>query len=453
MIPIEIQNQARYELARRYFWDYCKLKAPTFYKEDRKFLKNECNKLQEFYESDKKILVINKPPRHGKSRTATLFTQWLLGKNNHLKVMTGSYNETLSGTFAKQVRDSIIEENGIFNKVFPYTKIKKGEASMNKWALDCNEEANYLATSPTGTATGFGCNIMIIDDLIKTSEEAYNELHLEKLKDWFVNTMLQRTETGFKIIIIMTRWADKDLAGYVLSEYENIEHITYKAVQDDGSMLCDEILTKEDYEYKTRDMNLDIISANYQQETIDIKGRLYESFKEWDNLPNYTIKHNYTDTADTGADFLCSIDYIEYQNEAYITDITFTDENMEITEEEVAKMLYEDNVNKSIIESNNGGRGFARNVIRILKEKFNSNKCIVEAVNQSKNKESRILTSSSWVNKHIYMPLGWKNRYPKFYKHVMEYMRKGKNNHDDGPDVLSAIYEQITVDSKWNDWD
>ena len=67
--------------------------------------------------------------------------------------MTGSYNETLSSTFAKQVRDSIQEEDGIFSKVFPDTKIKYGEASASKWALKGSEEANYLATSPTGTAT------------------------------------------------------------------------------------------------------------------------------------------------------------------------------------------------------------------------------------------------------------------------------------------------------------
>ena len=163
----QIKLKAKYELARRQFWYYCKLKAPDFYKKDRPFLEDMCNRLQEFIESDKKILVINLPPRHGKSRTATLFTQWLLGIDNHQKVMTGSYNETLSTTFAKQVRDSILEENGIFSKVFPNTKIKYGESSMNKWALKGNEEANYLATSPTGTATGFGCKIMMIDDLIK----------------------------------------------------------------------------------------------------------------------------------------------------------------------------------------------------------------------------------------------------------------------------------------------
>ena len=67
------------ELARRSFWEYCKLMAPDFYKEDREFLKEKCNQYQVFYESEQQYLVDNEPPRHGKSRTATLFVQWVLG--------------------------------------------------------------------------------------------------------------------------------------------------------------------------------------------------------------------------------------------------------------------------------------------------------------------------------------------------------------------------------------
>ncbi|KDE73878.1 hypothetical protein FUSO7_05775, partial [Fusobacterium necrophorum BFTR-2] len=146
--------------------------------------------------------------------------QWLLGTNNRLKIMTGSYNETLSETFAKQVRDMIATEKStgltVYRDIFPEAKIKYGEASMKKWALEGSQVANYLATSPTGTATGFGADIIIIDDLIKNSEEAYNANTLQKHIDWFTNTMLSRTEKGFKLIIIMTRWATNDLAGFIL---------------------------------------------------------------------------------------------------------------------------------------------------------------------------------------------------------------------------------------------
>ncbi len=81
-----IKEEALKELARREFWYYCRYFAPDYYTEDRVFLKDLCYKLQHFIESDKNCIVINMPPRFGKSRTGVLFVQWLLGKNNNEKI-------------------------------------------------------------------------------------------------------------------------------------------------------------------------------------------------------------------------------------------------------------------------------------------------------------------------------------------------------------------------------
>lgn len=445
----ELVRMARIELSKRDFWEYCKFVAPDFYKEDRPFLKDLCESLQAFYESDKKILVINMPPRHGKSRTATLLVQWLFGQNPRDKVMTGSYNETLSSTFAKQVRDKIAEEPTmgmtVYSDIFPDTRIKKGEASASKWALHGSEQTNYLATSPTGTATGFGCTIMIIDDLIKNVEEAYNELTLQKQVDWFNNTMLSRTETGFKLIIIMTRWATGDLAGYILENFHNVEHINYKAVQDDGSMLCPDILSEDDYAFKTKNMNIDIVKANYQQEPIDIKGRLYSSFKTYSGeLPEFREIRNYTDTADTGDDYLCSINYgITFDKEAYVLDVMYTKEPMEVTEPAMARMLVNGNVNVADIESNNGGRGFSRAVERIVKTEYGTNHTVFRPFTQRKNKIARILTNATWVMEHVYFPANWRDRWSDYYQAMSKYQREGKNAHDDAPDATTGIAEKV----------
>lgn len=443
-IKEELKKQARLELARRDFFEYCKLTASDFYKEDRTFLKDVCRQLQDFYNSNEKICVINMPPRHGKSRTAGKFVEWILGINPKEKIMTGSYNETLSGTFAKSVRDTIASEKTegiiVHNDIFPNTKIKYGEASSSKWALEGSGQANYLATSPTGTATGFGCTLMIIDDLIKNVQEAYNDNVLQKQIDWFNNTMLSRTENGFKLIIIMTRWASNDLAGYVLENFDNVRHINYKAIQDDGSMLCKEVLNKEDYNLKTKNMNKDIIYANYQQEPIDIKNRLYSKFKTYEKLPPAHYIMNYTDTADEGDDYLCSIDYQMYSNEYYILDIIYTQESMETTEPAVAKMLTKDRVGFANIESNNGGRGFARNVQKELKELKNIHTKI-NWFHQSENKQARILSNSTAVMNNIYFPINWEDRFPEFAKHIKHYTRTGKNEHDDAEDCLTGVYE------------
>ena len=450
----ETQKELELQLARVDFYNFCKLMMPKFYKDERDYLYEFCEKLQDFVEkSDKHFLVINLPPRHGKSLTAQLFTAWLFGINPNNKVMTASYNETLSATFAQTVRnliqtEKVDDENIVYSDIFPKTKVKYGEASAQMWALDGSTMKSYLATSPKATATGFGAHFLIVDDLIKNDEEAYNETSLDKQWGWFNNTFLSRTENPWKVIIIMTRWAEGDLAGRILKNFtDDVEHITYKAVQDDGSMLCDDVLSVEDYKAKTREMNLDIVEANYNQKPIDIGGRLYSDFIEWEKRPEGKT-YNYTDTADTGSDFLCSINYIEHDKEAYITDLVFTDEPMEVTEEKVANLLFNGNTNEAVIESNNGGRGFARNVERLLTEKYQTNRTHITTRPQTQNKESRILASSSWVQNHVIMPPNWKKKYPEFFRQVMSYQRKGRNAHDDSVDVLAAIYEAITSERK-----
>nr|DAO17896.1 MAG TPA: Terminase [Caudoviricetes sp.]DAP90002.1 MAG TPA: Terminase [Caudoviricetes sp.] len=452
-----IKLEAKKELARRDFWYYCKLLGKKdFYNDKKEYLKDLCNQLQSFIDSNKKILVINMPPRFGKSYTATLFVQWLLGRNNKLKIMTGSYNETLSSTFAKQVRDMIATEQTqgvtVYRDIFPDTKIKYGEASMNKWALEGSQVANYLATSPTGTATGFGADLIVIDDLIKNSEEAYNSNVLEKHIDWFTNTMLSRTEKGFKLIIIMTRWASNDLAGFILSNYDNVVHINYKAINDDGTPLDEGTLSLEDFEFKTKNMAKEIVYANYQQEPIDIKGRLYSEFKTYVDLPKEKIVKiaSYCDTADTGDDFLCNIIYADCKDSAYILDVIYTKEAMEITEPLVAEAYKKFNVNVADIESNNGGRAFARNIERITRDKGNY-KTVVKWFHQSGNKIARILSNSAWVNNNIYMPIDWKNKWSEFAKDIISYQKEGKNKHDDGPDALTGVAEKMASDGyNWN---
>ncbi|AOR24308.1 phage terminase large subunit [Clostridium taeniosporum] len=453
-----IQLGAKIELARREFFFYCNLKAPNFYKKNREYLVELCNDLQEFYESDDEVLVINEPPRHGKSRTAGLFVQWVLGNNQNEKIMTGSYNETLSTMFSKNVRNSIQEEKAdqykpVYSDVFPTVKIKRGDGAMNLWSLEGGYN-NYLATSPTGTATGFGCSLMIIDDLIKNSLEANNADVKEKHWEWFTNTMLSRLEEGGKIIIIMTRWASDDLAGKALEHYKEqgakIKHISMKALQDDGTMLCDEVLSRKSYEAKKKAMGADIASANYQQEPIDLKGRLYNSFKTYIDIPRdekgnslFTGIHAYCDTADDGSDWLCNIIYGTYNKEAYILDIVYTQEPMEITEDKVAKSLYDNFVNKALIESNNGGKGFARAVERILKEKYKSNKTRIKWFHQSQNKIARILSNATWVMDHIYYPKNWRERWPEYYDAMIKYQREGKNKHDDAPDATTGVAENM----------
>ena len=441
---------AKCELARRHFYDYCLLKAPAFY--HHQYLKDLCETLEGFVNGDDDVLIVNMPPRAGKSRTIGNLVEWIFGKDPTKKVMTGSYNETLSTAFSKQVRNTIQMVKvdpyiPVYSDVFPNVKIQQGDGAMNLWSLAGGHQ-NYLATSPSGTATGFGANILVLDDIIKNSLEAYNSTIKQSHWEWFTGTILSRLEEHGKIVIVMTRWATDDLTGRALKHFGElglkIRHVVMKAKNDDGTMLCDDILSEKSYEIKRATMPKDIFLANYQQEPIDIRGRLYTSFKTYDGeLPRFKQIRSYTDTADTGSDYLSGWVYgVTFQNEAYILDALYTQDAMEVTEPATAEMLHRNKVNVARIESNNGGRGFARNVDRLLK-KMDGNKTVVQWFTQTKNKIARILSNSTWCMEHIYFPVGWENRWSELAEHLLSYQRTGKNQHDDAEDSLTGICEDV----------
>ncbi|MFR6670716.1 phage terminase large subunit [Enterococcus sp.] len=416
---------AKIELAKRYFFDYCHLIMPSFYKSDRDYLVSVCGEFQSFLDDNEHdVLVLNMPPRHGKSLTLGRFVEWVLGNDHSKKIMTGSYNETLSTVFSKNVRNTIQEIKAdkdmiVYADIFD-AKIKYGDGAMNLWSLEDGYN-NYLATSP-----------------------------IDKHWEWFVNTMLSRLESNGKIIINMTRWHSNDLAGRALKELPlsgyKVKHINFQAYDEKNDrMLCEEVLSYEDYQRKVKTMGADIASANYQQEPIDIKRRLYGEFKTYGNRSNYKKIWHYCDTADTGKDYLCSIVWGEtldgYQD---VLDVIYTQQPMEYTESAVANQLINFKVNTSRIERNNGGRSFARSVREKVKGKCAA---AISDFFQSANKEARIYSNSHWVEQYVRMPSDWRTRFPDYYKAMTTYQREGKNKHDDAPDATTGIAETMSMNT------
>ena len=442
-----LKYEAKLELARREFWYYCKLKAPDFYKEDREYLKDLCNKLQDFLSNDKKVLIVNIMPRAGKSRTISMFIQWLLGVDKTQKIISCSYNELLSTQFSKTIRNTIQEQKGdkdkvVYNDIFPQTKIQRGDGSANLWSLQGGYN-NYLATSPNASSTGFGASILILDDIIKSAYEAHNEIIKEGHWEWFTSTLLSRLENNGKIICIMTRWSNTDISARLLQAFpqEQVEHIIYKAY-DNNKMLCEEILSYDEYKEKQKLIPPDIFNSNYLQEPVETKGQLYQTLRTYTELPQINEVFMYCDTADTGSDYLCSIVFTYYQKDVYILDVIYTKQPMETTEKQVAKQLFTNKVNRARIESNNGGRGFARNVKNILETNYKYFTQIT-TFHQTKNKQARILTASSYIEEHVYFPNTWHIKWEEFYKHITNYQREGKNAHDDAEDCLTGCVETV----------
>lgn len=462
--------EAKLELARRDFWHYCELTSPDFYLTSRKHLLKLCNILNDLYHGvllnpvsmkPYKKLMINIPPQHGKSRTLIKFCQWILGNDNENRIISCSYNDETAHDFSRYTRDGIqeqkLQEEIVYSDIFPNTKIKRGDSAYDKWALE-GQHFNYLGAGIGGSITGKGGSILIIDDPIKSAEIAFNENALDKIWSWYTGTFLSRVSAkdGEPLEIFnMTRWSKLDPCGRLLSgssanEWYILSMQAYN--ETTGEMLCPELLSQGRYESLKSLMMPEIFLANYSQVTIDIKGRLYQSFKTYNDVPKdehdkvlfETIK-NYTDTADEGSDYLCSINYGVYKGQAYILDMIYTKEAMETTEIEVARMLHRDNVRQADIESNNGGRGFARAVERLLWDKFQSRSTHIKWFHQSKNKVARILNNSSFVMNNIYFPVNWADKWPEYFRDMVSFQKEGKNKHDDAPDATTGIAETFAV--------
>lgn len=433
-------------------WEFCRLLSPDFYKEDRTYLKILCDTLQALYEggltdgegNKYKNLMLEIPPRHGKSRTLTNFSAWILGKKHSNKIITASFNDDLAQDFSRFTRDIIAEEKNVqeqfvFSDIFD-AKIKKGDAALNKWALD-GQFFNYKGCGIGGSITGKGGNVIIIDDPVKGADVAYNALALEKIWLWYTGTLIQRAESAIKILC-MTPWASGDLGGRLQKIQPEKWFVLSCPAMKDGEMLCPEILSREEYDEMKTIGDENIMSANYDMQRLDVKGRVYSGFNTYSKIPEGTTASvNYTDTADEGKDYLCSISARKKGLYLYVTGVLYTQEAQEITEPATVQLLQDTKTQEAAIESNNGGRAFARNIQRIANKR--GYRASIRWFHQSANKQSRILTNGAVVQQYVLFPEGWAVKWPEFYNAIMTYQKEGKNKHDDAPDALTGLVERF----------
>ncbi len=460
---IELESLLREEeayQASQDFYSYCKYREADFYKPHRHHLERLCNTLDSFHKDQLlkqdgtpyEKLMIRLPPQHGKSRTLVNFTQWCLGRNQEERIITGSYGDAPAGDFARYTRDGIAElkntpEQQVFSDVFPDVVLKHGNSSYQKWALE-GQHFNYLGVGVGGGVTGKGATLRIVDDLVKDAEVAMSPHQLEKIWTWYSGTFSSRNsaEGGVvKEIFCATLWSENDPQG-ILEKDEGDEWYVLKMEiydREKDVMLCDDFMNKESYRKLKKRMLRNSVTemifwANYHSEVVETGNLLYGEFKTYTSIPDISKKGNYTDTADTGSDLLCSICYDKgVDNNIYVTDVIYTEEPMEVTEESVPMMLNRNNTREAIVESNNGGRSFAR----VIDTKTPNT--LIRWFHQSANKESRILTNAATVNSRIIFPFDWKTRWPEFSKHITLFKKNFKSNKTDDPeDTLTGIVEK-----------
>lgn len=413
-----------------------------------------CDKLNAVLRGEIKRLLINIAPRYSKTEIAVKnFIAMGLAMNPEAKFIHLSYSGNLAQDNSVAIKDIITSEQ--YQSLFD-VRIKHGSDTKSRW--ETTQGGGVYATSTLGQITGFGagavnddnkfCGAIIIDDPIKP-EDALSDVEREKVNRRFETTIRNRVNSrNTPIVVIMQRLHENDLCGYLQS------------IEDDWNVLSIPCIEKDPegneyplWEFKHTLEELRAIEAansfvfetQYLQNPKPLEGLMYSQFREYEILPyERGVRKNYTDTADTGADYLCSICYFECKSGIYITDVLYTNKAMEYTEPETAKMLMINETEIAHIESNNGGRSFARNVERIVRENGNT-KMSITPFTQTANKHVRIFTHSADVQNIIFYPIGWETRWPKFASAVKGYRKEGRNAHDDAPDVLTGMIEKFRI--------
>jgi len=448
--------------------------------------------------------IINIAPRYSKTELAVKnFSTHAFSLNATAKFIHLSYSAELASDNSEAIKETI--KSAEYQELFPDVYISHRNDSKKKWSTTAG--GGFYATSTGGQVTGFGAGkvdkplttdqilalqlkaeqeeledeealkeffdyiglkqefagALIIDDPIKP-EDADSKTKRVRINERFDSTIINRINSRNTPIIVMgQRTHEDDLSGHIMKTYGYTHdlqealanpHLWYvlsiPVIQEDEegnkTALWPFKHTLEELERMQLAAPISF-GRQYMQNPQPKEGFMYKPFREYQSIPvrPKSLRKNYTDTADKGKDFLCSIDYVETDDAIYVTDVYYTQDPMATTEPETAKQIARNKTQIVRVESNNGGEGFSRNVeaaARILGNK------IAEFLpfHQSENKEVRIFTNSNVVNNLVFMPAGWKDRWPEFYLAITTYLKAGGNPHDDAPDALTGVVEWFGVD-------
>lgn len=413
-----------------------------------------CAALDDVVEGRCNRLIINIAPRYSKTELAVKnFIAYGLAVNPAAKFIHLSYSADLAMDNSVAVKDIVTSE--LFKRLFR-VEIKRGSDTKAQWGTTLG--GGVYATSTLGQITGFGAGAVdgggdkfggaiVIDDPIKP-EDALSDNAREAVNRRFETTIRTRVNSrSTPIILIMQRLHEHDLTGYLMETEPDVWRVISLpclTVGEDGreQALWPFKHTVEEL-HKIERINPFVFETQYMQDPKPIEGLMYPNLRTYEVLPvDRTARRvNYTDSADTGADYHCSIDYLEAKTGNYVIDVLYTKKAQEYTEPMQARMLTRDRIKTCYIESNNGGRAFCRNVERLCRELGNTKTSFVSFA-QKLNKQVRIFSRSNEVCNMVFFPSDWEARWPEFARDMKAYRKEGRNAHDDAPDAVTGTLEK-----------
>jgi len=220
-----------------------------------------------------KRLIINMPPRHTKSEFASyLLPAWFLGRFPHKKVIQASHTAELAVGFGRKVRNLVDSE--VYHDIFPELSLQSDSKAAGRW--NTSKGGDYFAIGVGGAVTGKGADVLIIDDPHSEQEAAMaasNPEVYDKVIEWYTSGPRQRLQPGGSIVIVMTRWSQRDLTGQVLKAAaqrsgEDWEVIEFPAILPSGNPLWPEFWSMEELEALRNELPNAKWQAQYQQNPV-----------------------------------------------------------------------------------------------------------------------------------------------------------------------------------------
>lgn len=311
-------------------------------------------------------LIVEMPPRHGKSTLISKWTPvWFLDLFPHKKVMLATYAAEFSAKWGRTVRNEIQSNPDVS------VEIAQDSSAAGRW--DTKNGGGMVTAGIGGPVTGKGGHLIIIDDPVKNWEEASSPVYRQRNIDWMKSTMRTRAEPGAVIIILQTRWHEGDLAGKLQAENLGYEVIRFPALAEEDDPLGREVgealnpdrYPTKDLEEIRHEIGTKFFNALYQQRPSPEEGDIFKRhwWRFYEELPEGTVdwisSWDMTFKDKKTSDYVCGITMCRKQADIFLVDMShdkmsFTKSiqsviNLRNKWPKTGKVLVEDKANGSAI--------------------------------------------------------------------------------------------------------
>ncbi len=438
-----------------------------FYAPRKHYLRPMVQGFQDVLDGKLRLLTISMPKRAGKSQTGINFVNMLSGKfPDRSTLMEGTGDDLVKSFYNGCLEYLTVPNEYLFYDVFPDARLIQTNADSKTINLKSKSRfPTIMCRSIDARQVGLSeaTNVLYLDDCVEGREEAKNRQRLDDKWEVISGDIMGRAIEGTPMIFTGTRYSLYDPIGRV-QEHAQREGWAWRAIEIPA---LDLVTDESNYEYEREGKKVfttayfreqrELLSAEqfeseFQQQPFEAKGLLFNKdelnyFFELpkDRDPDTIIAVG--DTAESGSDSTSMPVAMIYGNAVYIVDVVFDDSPAEVTKPECAKCLIENKVASAVFESNNAGQYYARDVDQIIRDRGYS--VGIRTKRTISNKQTRIEFASDNIKKNFYFkhPSTYKrgSQYWNFMKEVTTYTRSGKVPHDDAPDSLSLLENEIRM--------